>query len=210
MMQTNSISDSVRQYGEAFTRAADILADVTNRDGLIHLFAVHPRCAHLPDAVFFRGGALANLNPVYDPALDFAHGAWRSALCQNLTGLARCILDYYENIAPGEALILLADSPSNALFTEAVSWAANAGLSCIAIVPADAELKEALLLSPCGASETEDVKLQGCAQTLAKLLASAAGKAQNPPLWSGDNLPDESDPNNAALIERYLSRVKHL
>lgn len=199
---------SLERQRTTIESAAKILADAATRDALIHIFGVDLRAAEIEGGFFFRPGRLACVNPVYDPAFSAAHGAYRSELCRALDGLTPRILDYYENISPGEPLLLLSLDPESTAFVQALQWARERELRIIVMIPDVPD-------NP-GATEGADVVIRfgrmydelTLYAALDELAARAAELAPGAAVWKGNVYPDLTACD--AIIERYRWRIRHL
>jgi uncharacterized phosphosugar-binding protein len=214
----NTLSQ-LEQEENNIAKAAEILAKATEKDELIHIMGTEPHTAMLEDEIFFKGGGLANINPIYDPAFELSHGAYRSALCQSLMGLTPCILGYYENIESGEPIIFLTSEVSSMLFTEAVQWAKKKGLTIIAIVTrmedeafAAKDLIDVIIdthiMKNNEPAEIGKVHTACVSALLNLLVTETLRRLQNPSKWRGKVLASEVE--NKELIDRYIYRIKHL
>ncbi len=202
------------QQAEALAVAAGLLADAQQEGRLIHLFGTEPSLAALSAEFFFQPGALMNIDPILDPSLDPAHGAYRSAMCLKLEGLAPCILDYYESIEPGDPILLLGSDPSLPMFSEALRWSKRRGLSTIVVISraADAPICRADVTLCTGATfdagPPEHTILS--AALLHLLLLEVQARLQDPQAhtWSGGRFVDLA--KDRADIDRLLFRIRHL
>lgn len=192
----------------ALEKAAGLLADAIDGGGLIHIFGAQPFAAALISQVFYRGGGLAALNPILDPALDVAHGAWRSALCRELEGFAPSVLEYYETIAPGDCLLLLSVEAHSLHFREALAWGNQKGLNVVALLPLEGPPPGGCTLIDLGPPGSDGQLAAAFSLTLEWLLQRGAALAKAPPCWRGRGVPETGA--NRALLDEYLSRIRHL
>jgi len=226
-----------RELSGKIDAAAEIIADAASEGRLVHVFGTEAHTAALAGELFFRGVGFACINPLFDPAIDLSHGAYRSELCRNMAGLAPCIMDYYENIEPGDPIILISGDPEGVFFMEAVNRAVEKGLRIIAIVPCggpDGGVETGVggeagvggdLCDEAGvggALDKADVVLEfhaaegfGGANTvcMATILNCIAIRALEKAgvavdIWRGGRYVKPED--NRELIEKYINRVKHL
>lgn len=212
------------QEKDNICKAAEVLAKAVTEEKLIHVFGVDPHSAMLEGELFFKGGCLVNINPIFDPAFDFSHGAYRSALCQTLDGLAPCILDYYENIESGDPIILMGNCQGSLIFEQAAQWSRQKGLIVITIASADGTADEAAksysdiiinLHTPAKDAVTKvsgiwsgGVRTACMAAVLNALMVETLVRVVHPVTWQGDLLADPEV--NATLIDEYLWKIKHL
>ncbi|MBQ6829968.1 MAG: SIS domain-containing protein [Clostridia bacterium] len=193
----------------AVETAAALLTEAQTNNRLIHVFGTEPATASLMTEVFFRAGALTNINPILDPSLDPAHGAYRNEMCMQLEGLSPCILDYYEYVEAGEPMLLMGTDPAAPMFAEALAWAKNKGLKTIAFVcrgcdcDADVVLHHGALQDSLGGEQS--VLL--CA-LLHAVNDKAAASLDDSHVWHGTHTVDLSA--NAARIDERLFRIRHL
>ena len=76
-----------REEADALSRAAELVADVIARDGLIFTFGCGH--SHLPGLdAFYRAGGLANVSPMLDTDLMLHNGAAKSSRMEKMAGLA--------------------------------------------------------------------------------------------------------------------------
>lgn len=214
---------SLKQEARSLAAAADILAAAEASDRLIHVFGTEPAAASLITGLFFRPGALKQINPILDPSLDPAHGAYRSAMCLELDGLAPCILDYYEYVEAGEPILLLGSDPALPLFSQALVWAKRKGLRPIAVLsgdsastPCDADVvlhthgsyADTLVQAGGAAAGGEQAVLM--AALLHALIIETLERLSDPAahVWSGTHFVDIAE--NQAEIDRLLFRIRHL
>lgn len=218
----SALSESIQQLAhqqQALEQAAQILAKAQKEDQLIHVFGVEPAAAALTSEVFFRAGALTNINPIFDPALDPAHGAYRSAMCQQLDGLAPCILDYYEYVQAGEPILLLGSDPEAIMFRQALDWARAKGLVTIALVcrdtdcTADVVLRHGSMadaLTEAGSVPAGGDQAAVLSALLHALVIETLEQLPDAPshVWKGRHLVEVEA--NQQAIDRLLFRIRHL
>lgn len=215
--------EALKQEEPKLEAAAALMAEAVKADGLIHIFGTDPHSASIGDELFYKGGGLANINPLYDPAFSFAHGAYRCTLCQTLDGLAPVIMDYYENIKANDPIIIIGSRPDALVFGQAVEKALSMKLRVIAITSMDkAELPkwassvdvlidnhapETDCVLTCGGVATAGVSAILNAAILNLLTAKTLEKLSQAPVWSGSRLVTVND---KPLISRFIERIRHL
>lgn len=204
---------------ESVKKAAAILAKAQNEDRLIHVFGADtPASAQIAE-LFFRPGAPVNINPMLDPSLDIAHGAYRNAMCLELDGLAPCILDYYEYVEAGEPFVLIGSDPEALMFSQALEWAGKKGLVTIALVCRDCDCDADVVLHHGAKSDAlvqvKDMTMGGeqsavISALIQMLLIETAALLEKPEeqLWQGRHLPSLEE--NQQNIDRLLYRIRHL
>ena len=84
---TALLSRLAREQGDALAKAADAVADVICRDGLVHVFGCgHSHLAALD--TFYRAGGLACVSPLLDEDLMLHDGAAKSSRMEKMPGIA--------------------------------------------------------------------------------------------------------------------------
>lgn len=200
---------------EAVEKAAAILAKAQNEDRLIHVFGAETPASALIADIFFRPGAPVNVDPMVDPSLDIAHGAYRNAMCLELDGLAPCILDYYEYVAEGDPFVLLGSDADKLMFRQALEWAKKKGLVTIALICADSDCDADVVLhhglkadALCDGKGAEQTAVMSA--LLQMLLIETAALLDDPAkqLWQGVHLCGVEE--NQSNIDSLLYRIRHL
>ena len=203
--------------------AAALMAETIKNDGLIHIFGTDPHSASAGDELFFMGGGLTHINPLYDPAFSFAHGAYRCNLCQELDGLAPVIMEYYENIKADEPIIIIGSRPDAIVFTQAIEKALAMKLRVIAITSMDGAKepswasKVAVLIDnhapehdrvlSCGGVSTASVTSILTTAVLNLLTAKTIEILPDAPVWKGNRTGCIDD---KPMIYNMINRIKHL
>lgn len=199
----------------AVEKAAAILAKAQNEDRLLHVFGAETPASALIADIFFRPGAPVNIDPMVDPSLDIAHGAYRNAMCLELDGLAPCILDYYEYVSEGDPFVLLGSDGDALMFRQALEWAKRKGLVTIALVCADSGCDADVVLhhgmkadALCEGMGAEQTALMSA--LLQMLLIETAALLDKPEkqLWQGVHLCAAEE--NQSNIDSLLYRIRHL
>lgn len=203
--------------------AAALMAKTIKNDGLIHIFGTDPHSASAGDELFYMGGGLANINPFYDPAFSFAHGAYRCSLCQELDGLAPVVMEYYENAKEDEPIIIIGSRPDAMVFTQAIEKALDMKLRVIAITSMDgakepawvssidvlidnhAPLKDCVL--SCAGVATGGVTSILTEAILNLLTAKTIENLPSAPVWSGSRTVGTND---KPMISHLIYRIRHL
>ena len=84
---TDILSRIEDEESGAMARAADLVADVICRDGLVHVFGCgHSHLAALD--TFYRAGGLACVSPLLDEDLMLHDGAAKSSRMEKMFGIA--------------------------------------------------------------------------------------------------------------------------
>ncbi len=198
----------LEKQNEAINKAAHVLAEAARRGALIHVFGVDARAADIEGEIFFRPGCFACVNPVYDPAFANSHGAYRSELCRPLDGLSARILEYYEYKEPGEPLLLLAFDADSIALRQAAEWAKSHGLAVITILPGKPSREKTRSLFDTAIYLGASYSTLLMTAVLGEVMVRAVALAPEADIWKGKDFPDLEI--NAAVIERYLWRVRHL
>ncbi len=189
----------IEKQKNAIEVAAKMLASAQEKNELIHVFGTDCVASAVVSNIFFRKGSLININPIFDPTLEPAHGAWRNAMCMEFDGLAPCILDYYEYINHGECMVLIATENDTIMFNQALLWAKDKKLKTIVISGSECDC-EADIIIRC------NTEMSTISTTL-KLLNDAAVNLlsdKEKGVWSG-NLDSDKE-----KINTLLTRIRHL
>ena len=206
--------DKIEAGRRQIDTAAEIIAGALKRGRFVHILGTEAHTAALAGELFFKSSGLAGVNPLFDPALDLSHGAYRSALCRNMTGLAPCILDYYENIEPGDPIILLSGDPEGVFFEEAVNRAVDKGLKIIAIVPlggvdGNVSLKKADVIVDSHSADDFGGTNTICVSVILNCIAKrVSAMAEGVEVWKGGRFVEPE--RNKDLLEKYVYKIKHL
>ena len=208
--ELSSHISSLRQELGNINIAAGILADAQNNNRLIHVFGTEPTTSALITEVFFRPGMPMNINPILDPSLDIAHGAYRNAMCQDLDGLAPCILDYYEYVEAGEPILLLGSNPSLPMFAQALRWAKAKGLRTIAVLSGNGDYHcdaEVVLYTHENTVNEQAVLLAALMQLVMSVTVEKLSECETQ-IWTGLHAVDLAANQNK--IDSLLFRIRHL
>ncbi|NCB70766.1 MAG: SIS domain-containing protein [Clostridia bacterium] len=200
------ISELSNQKSEIM-RAAAILSDAIMNDRLLHIYGSEEVSSSLIASHFFKAGKPMNLNPMFDPSLDPAHGSYRNTMCMEVPGLAPCILDYYEYVEEGDPIILIGSDPIFIGFSEALEWAKAKGLIVIAVTCSPAQGAEVSLKT--GSESYADGTYIALASTILELMFDKV-KESVPErfIWKGSRFVDLQ--HDKDRIKEVLFRVKHL
>lgn len=189
----------IEKQKNAIEQAAKMLASAQEKNELIHVFGTDCVASAVISNIFFRKGSLTNINPIFDPTLDPAHGAWRNAMCMEFDGLAPCILDYYEYVNPGEIMVLITSENDAVMFNQALAWAKEKNLKTIVISGSEYDCDADVLIS-CKAE-------MSVLSAILKLLNDASVNLlsdKDNGVWSGNLDSDKEKINN------LLTRIRHL
>lgn len=222
---------------EAIDRAAEIVAEVTRRDGLVHLFGTgHSHL--LAEECFYRAGSFANFSAILEPSLMLHSGASTSSRLERLAGWAEILLKKHE-AKPPDALIVISNSGCNAVPIEMAIAGKEAGLPVIALTSlaqskaaptrhhsgrrlfelADVVLDNGGPLGDALVAVDESGLMMGPVSTIAgatllhQVAISAARKLRaagiQPPVYVSANSTG-GDQANAQLLEKYRRRIRQL
>ena len=228
----DGITDLLRRIeseeADALDRAAEAVADVICRDGIVHVFGCgHSHLAAL-DA-FYRAGGLACVSPVLDEDLMLHDGAAKSSRMEKTSGIAREVFRR-QGVAEGDLFVVISASGKNAAPVEMLRTAKSAGVKTAAISSSSYRdhggvlLDEADIAIDCKVPYGDAVigvgeSKMGGLSTYASLFAlntalingakKALGRGATPPVYASGNV-DGGTARNIALEERYFGRVRRL
>ena len=101
-----------REEAGPMARAADLVADVICRDGLLHVFGCgHSHLAALD--TFYRAGGLACVSPVLDEDLMLHDGAAKSSRMEKMSGIAAEVYRRHD-VKAGDLFVVISASGKNA------------------------------------------------------------------------------------------------
>ena len=133
LKELSTTLESIKKERINIIRAADLMAETIRNGGLVHVFGTDAHAAMVGEEMFFRNGGLIQVNPIFDPGISLYHGAYRSSILEKLEGLARPILQYYENIRKDDVMIIINPYGINAVSIDAAIESRRMGLKVIAI-----------------------------------------------------------------------------
>jgi uncharacterized phosphosugar-binding protein len=111
--------------------AAELVADTLAARGIVHAFGTgHSHM--LAEELYYRAGGLVDVRPILFEGLMLHASAPLSTTLERLPGLAAALLEDHP-IHPGDALIVASNSGSNAVTSELVQLARDAGARVIAV-----------------------------------------------------------------------------
>ncbi len=226
------IIESLRAIGaeekEAISRAADVVADVIVRDGLVFVFGCGH--SHLPALdTFYRAGGLANVSPILDVDLMLHDGAAKSSRLEKMPGIAAEAFRRYR-VTPNDMLVVISASGKNAAPLEMARAGREAGVTTVAITssayrPHGASLADVADIAidnkvPYGDAciAVGEAKMGGLSTAascfiLNSMLIEGARRALargvTPPIYTSGNV-EGGTARNVALENRYFGRVKNL
>ena len=209
-------------------RAADMVADVICRDGLVHVFGCgHSHLAAL-DA-FYRAGGLACVSPLLDEDLMLHDGAAKSSRMEKMSGIAA---EAYrrQGVRREDLFVVVSASGKNAAPVEMLRTAKASGVTTVAIsssayrahgatlldeadIPIDCKVPHGDAVIGVGAAKMGGLSTYASLFILNSILIEGARKAEArgvaPPIYASGNVEGGTE-KNAVLEERYFGRVKRL
>ena len=217
-----------REERAKMTAAAEAVADVICRDGIVHTFGCGH--SHLPCLdTFYRAGGLACVSPILDEDLMLHDGAAKSSRMEKMPGIAAEAFRR-AGVKKGDLVVVISASGKNAAPVEMCECAKRAGVKLVTISSSAYVDHGAKLLSlgdiaidckvPYGDAviDVGEAKMGGLS-TYASLFIlnsiliegakKALAKGTVPPIYISGNV-EGGTAKNVALEERYFGRVKRL
>ena len=218
-----------RQESAALVRAAEAVAEVICRDGLVHVFGCgHSHLAALD--TFYRAGGLACVSPLLDEDLMLHDGAAKSSRMEKMSGIApeafrRAGVDPVKDL-----LVVISASGKNAAPVEMLRTAKTAGVRTVAIsssayrahggvfldeaeIPIDCKVPYGDVVIDVGEAKMGGLSTYASMFILNSILIEGAKKAVargvTPPIYTSGNV-EGGTARNVSLEQRYFGRVKHL
>ena len=209
--------------------AAEAVADVICRDGIVHTFGCGH--SHLPCLdTFYRAGGLACVSPILDEDLMLHDGAAKSSRMEKMSGIAPEAFRR-ANVDPAkDLLVVISASGKNAAPVEMCECAKRAGVKLVTISSSAYIDHGAKLLSlgdiaidckvPYGDAviDVGEAKMGGLSTyaslfILNSILIDGAKKALArgtvPPIYLSDTV-EGGTAKNMSLEQQYFGRVKRL
>ena len=216
------------EEGGRLARAAELVADVICRDGLVHVFGCgHSHLAALD--TFYRAGGLACVSPLLDEDLMLHDGAAKSSRLEKMSGIASEAFRR-QGVKAGDVVVVISASGKNAAPVEMLRAAKAAGVTTVAIsssayrahgatlldeadVPIDCKVPYGDAVIDVGAAKMGGLSTYASLFILNSILIEGAKKAAvrgvTPPIYVSGNV-EGGTARNVALEERYFGRVKRL
>ena len=218
-----------RQESAALARAAEAVADVISRDGLVHVFGCgHSHLAALD--TFYRAGGLACVSPILDEDLMLHDGAAKSSRMEKMSGIAPEVFRR-AGVDPAKDLVMvISASGKNAAPVEMLRAAKAAGVRTVAIsssayrahggvlldeaeIPIDCKVPHGDAVIDVGEAKMGGLSTYASMFILNSILIEGAKKARargvTPPIYTSGNV-EGGTARNIALEERYFGRIKRL
>ena len=216
------------EEGEKLKAAAEVVADVICRDGIVHTFGCGH--SHLPCLdTFYRAGGLACVSPILDEDLMLHDGAAKSSRMEKMSGIAAEAFRR-AGVKKDDLVVVISASGKNAAPVEMCECAKAAGVKLVTVSSSAYVDHGAKLLSlgdisidckvPYGDAviDVGEAKMGGLS-TYASLFIlntiliegakKALAKGTLPPIYISGNV-EGGTARNVALEERYFGRVKRL
>ena len=225
---TDILSRIEDEESGAMARAADLVADVICRDGLVHVFGCgHSHLAALD--TFYRAGGLACVSPLLDEDLMLHDGAAKSSRMEKMSGIAAEAFRR-QGVMAGDVVVVISASGKNAAPVEMLRAAKAAGVVTVAIsssayrahgatlldeadIPVDCKVPYGDATIGVGAAKMGGLSTYASLFILNSILIEGAKKAEargvTPPIYVSGNV-EGGTARNVALEERYFGRVKRL
>ena len=217
-----------REERAKMSEAAETVADVICRDGIIYTFGCGH--SHLPCLdTFYRAGGLACVSPILDEDLMLHDGAAKSSRMEKMPGIAAEAFRRH-HVTPNDLIVVISASGKNAAPVEMCECAKKAGVKLVTISSSAYIDHGAKLLSlgdiavdckvPYGDAviDVGEAKMGGLS-TYASLFIlnsilidgakKALAKGTVPPVYRSGNV-EGGTAKNVALEERYFGRIKRL
>lgn len=226
---TALLSRLAREQGDALAKAADAVADVICRDGLVHVFGCgHSHLAALD--TFYRAGGLACVSPLLDEDLMLHDGAAKSSRMEKMPGIAAEAFRRARVDPAKDLLVVVSASGKNAAPVEMCACAKRAGVTLVTVSSSAYAGHGAQLLAlgdiaidslvpygdavlDVGAAKMGGLSTYAALFILNSILIDGAKRALArgtvPPVYTSGNV-EGGTARNIALEERYFGRVKRL
>ena len=217
------------EESEAMARAAELVADVICRDGIVHVFGCgHSHLAAL-DA-FYRAGGLACVSPLLDEDLVLHDGAAKSSRMEKMSGIAAEAFRRAGVDSSKDILVVISASGKNAAPVEMLRTAKAAGIKTVAVsssayrahgavlldeadVPVDCKVPYGDAVVDVGTAKMGGLSTYASLFIVNTVLIEGAKRAlargTEPPVYTSGNV-EGGTARNIALEERYFGRVKRL
>lgn len=213
----------------AMDRAADAVADVICRDGIVHVFGCgHSHLAAL-DA-FYRAGGLACVSPLLDEDLMLHDGGAKSSRMEKMPGIASEAFRRAGVDPAADLLVVVSASGKNAAPVEMLRTAKSSGVKTMAIsssayrahggvlldeadLPVDCHVPYGDAVIEVGESRMGGLSTYASLFILNSVLVDGAKRALArgtvPPVYTSGNV-EGGTARNTSLENRYFGRVKRL
>ena len=226
---TSLLTEIETQEADVLGLAADVVADVICRDGLVHIFGCgHSHLAALD--TFYRAGGLACVSPILDEDLMLHDGAAKSSRMEKMSGIAPEAFRRAGADPAKDLVVVISASGKNAAPVEMLRTAKTAGVRTVAIssssyrahgavlldeadIPIDCKVPYGDAVIAVGETKMGGLSTYASMFILNSILIDGAKKALargvTPPIYTSGNV-EGGTAKNVSLEERYFGRVKHL
>lgn len=221
---------------EKIEQAGAMLAETLQKDGLLYVFG-NGHSHMLAEELFYRAGGLAPVYPIFETAAMLHEGAAKSSQIERMSGYAQHVIERYP-IGPNDCLLIASTSGINPFCMEMAEIARQKGakvigISSFAYLEKPSRQKDGKHLPefcdicvdnhvPVG-----DATVQVCADgtkagpvstmatlTIAHAITLEACEIMNkngiePKVFHSGNCPG-ADSYNAAILDEFMPRVRHL
>jgi uncharacterized phosphosugar-binding protein len=146
---------------ENIIKAADLMAECTKNNGLIHAFGTGH--SHLvAEDIFWRGSTLANIHAILEPGMTGHVEITKSEYMEKMQGAGKLIVDYHR-LNPPDVIIVVSNSGNNIVPIDVALESSKRGVKVIAITSLD-YANHLTTLHPLGKKlkDTADVVIDNC------------------------------------------------
>ena len=231
------LNQTLKQEIASMEQAAQILAQVIENDGLVHVFG-SGHCQMFAMEMFYRSGGLVNVNPLLLPHLSITPVAKLSTVFERMEGFVKTYLDM-ETITDKDVMIIVSVSGRNGSVVDMAIEAKAANMRVIALTDTDFDIHAPSRHSSgkflknvadvvidlkvdygdaCMSLEGFDTKFAATSTVLGMTILQAVTartveilweKGIQPPIWTSSNKP-EGDRLNAEYFSRFKNRISSL
>lgn len=233
---TSTLDQIFTQEAEKIEQAGAMLAQALEQDGLLYVFG----CGHshmLAEELFYRAGGLAPVYPIFETAAMLHEGAAKSSQVERMSGYAQHVIGRYP-IGPKDVLLVASTSGVNPFCMEMAQLAREKGARVIGIssfnyLEKPSRHKDGKHFPefcdicvdnhvPVGDATVEvcnDGTKAGPVSSIATLAIANSivlqaceilrGHGVEPKVFHSGNCPG-ADEYNAALLDEFMPRVRHL
>ena len=216
------------EEGEKLKAAAEVVADVICRDGIVHTFGCGH--SHLPCLdTFYRAGGLACVSPILDEDLMLHDGAAKSSRMEKMSGIAAEAFRR-AGVKKDDLVVVISASGKNAAPVEMCECAKSAGVKLVTIsssayvdhgakllllgdIAIDCKVPYGDAVIDVGEAKMGGLSTYASLFILNSILIEGAKKALArgtvPPIYISGNV-EGGTAKNIALEERYFGRIKRL
>lgn len=125
------VEDVLNTQEANIMKAAEILTNTTQNNGIIHLFG-SGHSSLIAEDVFWRAATLANVHAIFESAVAGINEVTKTSKIEKLEGIGRVILEY-NRVLPPDAIICISNSGNNAATVDVALGAKKRGVPVIAI-----------------------------------------------------------------------------